>query len=123
MIVRFALLSAIGCSQWPPMSATETVPLDTGAGWDGVVEIFDTRCMPCHSAAQQFGGVVLPDDVLGDIAAGGGSLVAPGDPEASLVVVVIGGTDEPARMPPSGPLPPAEVEAIVAWIAAGATFD
>jgi hypothetical protein len=50
-----------------------------------------------------------------------GPAVIPGDAVNSLLAQRIQGVGKP--MPPSGSLPPAEIQAILDWIAAGAEND
>jgi mono/diheme cytochrome c family protein len=86
-----------------------------------VAEVFERRCVSCHSSKEKKGGLSLAtrDALL----AGGesGPVVVPGKPAESLLLDYITG-DEP-EMPKSGPpLTADEVAAIRAWIAAGAKW-
>jgi hypothetical protein len=110
------LLLCGSCAQWEPI-------LQTDVELDVVLGVLEERCGSCHGVVNQFGGVVLPDYVLIDIASGAGELVVPGDPQASRLAVVIGGTREEATMPPGLRLAPGEIQVIVDWIEHGASID
>jgi mono/diheme cytochrome c family protein len=76
-----------------------------------VLPIFQQRCVQCHGARRQAGGVALStyDDVL--------QAVIPGDPNGTDLVALI----QSGRMPRnSPPLLAAEVQTIISWIEAGA---
>ena len=96
---------------WPTISTTILEPACGTAG--------------CHSQWSQVAGVVLDSRDAGcrtlvtSPPDGYGPFVVPGDPANSQLVYLLRG-DEIARMPPDGPLPPADVDLIVAWIQAGA---
>ena len=79
------------------------------------------RCQGCHGAEEQKGDLRL--DARAAILEGGlsGPAIEPGDPEASLLVEVIGYEDS-LRMPPKSRLPAAEVEALTKWVALGAPW-
>ena len=101
---------------------------------DPAVEAFESRirpllldrCQGCHSAAtgKTSGGLAL-DSRDGWVRGGdSGPAIVPGDPESSLLVAAVRYGEDGPRMPPEdhgGPLPRADVDALVAWVAAGAT--
>jgi len=75
------------------------------------------RCLECHSGPEAKGGLDLATRAA-LLAAGGGGVVRPGDPDRSrLVVRVAAGT-----MPPKHPLPAADREAFRRWVRAGAPW-
>jgi predicted CxxxxCH...CXXCH cytochrome family protein len=91
---------------------------------------FAGSCASCHSAGGAIGGLDLATDphaaVVDAPSAGspGEVLVAPGDPEGSLLFRKIAGTQadgEGSPMPPPSGLDPAVVEVFRAWITDGAT--
>jgi mono/diheme cytochrome c family protein len=82
-----------------------------------------TRCSACHAADEAESGLRL--DSRAGLLAGGdfGPAVVVGDGQASELVRRIRSTADDERMPPDGdPLSPAEIEAIIRWIDAGAPW-
>lgn len=136
--VLFVLLAAAcgGDDPLPPLEPT-FASLDAN--------VFGPRCTaPCHSGGPDIagGGLDLEPDarlaMLGVLAASnkcsdsGMTLLVAGDPDASLAFVKVeakaAGDDPPCGDPmPSGrsrpALPAAQIEALRAWIAAGAPAD
>jgi hypothetical protein len=96
------------------------------AAWAGQYEtlikpILKARCYACHGALKQEANLRL--DTVGAMLKGGdsGAVLRSTDPEASLIVHRITAADPAERMPQEGePLKPEQIEAIKAWIAAGA---
>ena len=80
------------------------------------------HCGECHGddRSRLRGGLVLAD--VASILRGGdtGPVVVPGRPEESSLYLAITYSDPEFQMPPSGPLDPADVEAVRAWIESGA---
>ena len=81
----------------------------------------------CHSALAETAGIVLDtredgfDSLVADPPDGYGAFVRPGDVSSPLMFLLRG--DEVKRMPPDGPLPPADIALVEAWIVAGAEND
>ena len=108
---------------------TDTPPAQTGdtgppapeyeATWTGVQQLFVDHCDRCHPAQQ---GLDLHTAIPYD-AGYYQRLVKPGDPDSSVLwLVVSGGTI--LEMPlDTGLLPLPTVQPIHDWIAAGASFD
>ena len=91
-----------------------------------IAPIFAARCGSCHGAKKQKGKLALHD--AESVLAGGytGAVIAPGDPAASELLrrLRLPAEDEDHMPPPSRPQPTAaEIDAIEAWIEAGAPFD
>ncbi|MDX1944172.1 MAG: DUF1553 domain-containing protein [Pirellulaceae bacterium] len=89
--------------------------------FERVAGIFEKRCLSCHSRDQRQGGLSLAEST--DALAGGesGPAIVAAKPAESLLLDYVMG-DKPA-MPKSGPpLAADEIEAIRAWIAAGAKW-
>jgi hypothetical protein len=82
------------------------------------------RCHECHSAdaGQPRGGLRL--DSLDGMLRGGrsGSVIVPGKPEQSLLVLVITHDPTVAAMPPKGKLRPEQLQALRRWIQLGAPW-
>ncbi len=79
------------------------------------------RCLGCHGAARQKGGLRL--DSRAAILAGGhsGPAVVPGDVKGSLLVDAIN-YGETVQMPPKSRLPDAEIAALTRWVEMGAPW-
>ncbi len=80
------------------------------------------HCQECHGTETQKGGLRL-DSRHNAIELGGdsGEVIAPGDPEASLLIEAIR-YDSFIQMPPSGKLDDAEIETLLDWIRRGAAW-
>lgn len=81
--------------------------------------ILSARCLNCHGPEKQKGGLRL--DSRDAMLKGGetGAAVLPGNAGASALVHALAYTDDP-KMPPDGKLPQEEIDALTAWIQAGA---
>ncbi|WP_425617047.1 DUF1553 domain-containing protein [Anatilimnocola sp. NA78] len=78
------------------------------------------RCYACHGVLKQEGGLRLDTVQLATKGGDSGAAIKAGD-ATSLIIARVSAAEESERMPPEGePLKPAEVEAMKAWIAAGA---
>ena len=92
-------------------------------------DFFETRvrpvlaknCYACHTDAKM-GGLAL--DTREHALKGGksGAVIVPGDPSKSRLAQAISYTDPKLRMPPSGKLADADVEALTTWIKDGAVW-
>jgi hypothetical protein len=104
-----------------PPAKTPAVPAGSPRYFTEVVEpILARRCHECHGGDAAEGGLRL--DSLSRMSTGGrsGPPVVPGVPDESLLVQAVRRVDETFAMPPAGRLAADEIDAIVAWIAAGA---
>jgi mono/diheme cytochrome c family protein len=86
-----------------------------------VLPLFQEQCVACHSATQSLGGWdgSSYEGVMesGDHA----PVVIPGDPEGSLLVQKMLGTQTVgAQMPITQLLPPEQVQVVIEWVLAGA---
>ncbi|MCA9174631.1 MAG: PSD1 domain-containing protein [Planctomycetales bacterium] len=93
--------------------------------WRAASQLLQKRCVSCHGAEKQEGGLRL--DVGQRVLQGGdsGKAVVAGKPAESLLWQRIASSDDEQRMPPPGegaPLAEAERELISAWIRAGAPW-
>jgi len=92
-------------------------------------DFFETRvrpvlaknCYACHTDAKM-GGLQL--DTREHALKGGksGPVIVPGDPAKSRLALALSYTDAKLKMPPSGKLPDADVEALTSWIKDGAVW-
>ena len=79
------------------------------------------RCISCHGALRQEGGLRLDTASLLHQGGASGPAVLPTQTEDSLLIQRVQATDPEQRMPPEGaPLTPAQIQALRDWIAAGA---
>lgn len=90
-----------------------------------IVPLLEQHCGECHLGDARQGGFSM--NTRDDLAAGGDSglagLVA-GKPDESELLRRITSTDPDERMPSDGePLPPAAIERLTAWVAAGGTWE
>jgi mono/diheme cytochrome c family protein len=80
------------------------------------------RCVSCHGALKQKGGLRLDAGAL-ILKGSEHPVVTPGDSARSPLLERVLSTDKEERMPPEGrPLTPAEIERLRAWIDAGASY-
>ena len=109
---------------WPSMaSAAPTADPDRAA-----LEFFENevrpilveQCLGCHGASKQKGDLRL--DSIASIREGGssGSAIDEDDPSLSLLVEAV--RYEGLEMPPDGPLPSEQADAIVRWVELGAPW-
>lgn len=83
-----------------------------------VLPIFAEKCAICHGAAGGWSAATY-DEVMNS--GENAPVVIPGNPEESLLVQKLLGTQTTGGpMPPGGLLPEAEIDLIVRWVAAGA---
>lgn len=103
---------------------------DEPQGYCAVRDTFNAKCTVCHGATSPQGDLDLATDPIAALngvashAYPGRTLVLPGDPDASFLLVKLLGTqtvDEGDEMPPGALLDDAAIAAVRAWIAAGAT--
>ncbi len=86
-----------------------------------VQPILESRCLGCHSAEPQGGLRMDSRQALLKGGKSGPALVA-GDPDASLLVKAVRPHHD-LKMPPAGPLPQREVEALERWVSDGAAWE
>jgi mono/diheme cytochrome c family protein len=124
---RIALLGvSLSIAAGVAITITSTVSAQQASTTPGSVEyytkvvepILEDNCYSCHAESQS-GGLRL--DTFQAILKGGGRgpALVPGDPETSIMIQAIRRTGK-LKMPPRHALEPAEVDALVAWVKAGA---
>ena len=111
----------------PSICQAQSVADDaTPAGFaKSVRPILVARCFGCHQTARSSGRFVMADFQLMIVGGESGQpAIVPGDPDSSYLMELITPVDGEAQMPPGeAALSPTEIEAIRAWIAAGAVDD
>ncbi len=80
------------------------------------------QCYKCHSAqAEKIKGGLVLDSRAGVVKGGDtGAAIAPGDPDASLLIQAVRHLDENVAMPPKKKLPPEQIAALEEWVKMGA---
>ena len=83
--------------------------------------VIAAQCVSCHSDQVKSGGLSLTSRE--GILEGGnrGAAVVPGSPQESILLTAVEQSGD-LKMPPTGPLKPAQVAAFRAWIQAGAVW-
>ena len=116
--MRYGLvfLALVGCDDTLYGQPEETNDLVYSSDWDGVRELSRDLCEVCHVEGGTSPDLVLPAAIEADLEQGGGRLVVPGDPEASLLWTVL----EDGSMPIGAPLSEAQIGHVKAWIEDGA---
>jgi mono/diheme cytochrome c family protein len=118
-----ALIAMVGCGLARPVIAGEPVASLSEAARRfemHVRPVLATRCVKCHGPDKQQGALRV--DTREALLAGGdnGSAIVPGDASASLLIQAV--RYDGREMPPDEPLSEAEVDALTAWVAAGAPW-
>jgi mono/diheme cytochrome c family protein len=120
-------LPVLGCDD-DLLGATEEAV--EGSGYEAVVEIINTNCVSCHSAAgaSSFGNLDLETDPCGALvnmpaSAYDGVLVQPGDHSSSVFWAKVDGSNYGTVMPPAGRMADGNVNIIAQWIDDGAECD
>ena len=82
-----------------------------------ILPIFEQRCSECHGDEEQEEGLKLTTYRAALGGSQNGTVIEPGDPDSSYLVELVVNGQMPKR---ADPLPQAEIDTIIAWIAAGA---
>jgi len=115
MTCRPVVLLALACAL---AGANETAAIDYARD---IKPLFDGRCISCHGALKQKGGLRLDAGALTLKGGKHGAVVKPGVADASALITRLRTADADERMPPEGkPLGEHEIALLRAWIAAGA---
>ena len=83
--------------------------------------ILVNNCQGCHNDEAKMSGLSLASREGAMLGGSRGSAVIPGQVEESLLVEAVRRAGA-LKMPPTGPLPPEDVESLVTWIRSGATW-
>lgn len=125
-------LAAVGCGDGGDNTGdTSADPTGTATGttgtsnvyssdWDGVEALILAECVLCHGPGGSAEFLPFPQSIVDDVNAGTGFLVVPGDPDNSLLWIVLEGSGMSFMPPGSAPLPANEVAHVYEWIEAGA---
>lgn len=81
--------------------------------------ILTQRCMPCHSTQMRLGRLDI-STYAALMAAGRGRVVIPGNPDGSELIQYIKGVKKPQMPQGQPPMPSAETQMLMDWIAGGA---
>ncbi len=107
-----------------PLAAQDSSP-DTHILFETKIRpVLATHCYVCHSAkaAKVQGGLLLDTKVGLTHGGNSGPVIAPGEPDKSLLIHALRYRDKDLQMPPGKPLPPAVVADFENWIRAGAAI-
>jgi ankyrin repeat protein len=115
----FAVYALAAATAFPGLLAAQT-PRKVDFRRD-IQPIFKEKCIGCHGPSQQSAGMRL-DRRSSAMQARGSVRLGPGNSTASMVYLRISGTRYGTRMPPTGPLDPAQIELIKNWIDQGAEW-
>ena len=126
----FGLLFVVGCDDSLMAIEVNDTATEVGSDYCAVQGIFASHCIDCHSASAALGGLDLESDaydalvgVQAEIDAKA-ILVVAGDPSQSLLHTKMSGTqadNQGGVMPSTGQLDALYIDAVGAWITAGAT--
>lgn len=119
--MRLALTLALAATAAPLAAAAEPAAVDPARD---ALPILRRACVECHGPQKQKGGLRLDSRAAALRGGDGGPAVAPGKPgESELLRRVALGKGDDGVMPARGePLTKAQVEALRAWVAAGAPW-
>lgn len=115
----FAVSALAAAAAFPGLLAAQT-PGKVDFRRD-IQPLFQEKCIGCHGPSQQSAGMRL-DRRSSAMQARGAVRLGPGNSAASMVYLRISGTRYGTRMPPTGPLDPAQIEMIKNWIDQGAEW-
>lgn len=128
MLLRAELLSALalplgiglvlqGSPEAPARATVEPEAAAAVSFSQQILPIFQKRCTECHGSDSAEVGLNLSSYETAMAGSDYGTVIEPGDPDASLIIDMISSGD----MPDEGdPVPPEELELIRTWIAEGA---
>jgi hypothetical protein len=118
--VAAAVALALSLGPAPCRCATPLTPAEL-AFERHVRPLLVEHCVGCHGPKKRMGGLRL--DTRAGLVEGGenGPVVKPADPDASRLVQAVRRTGE-LKMPPKKKLKQAEVDAVAAWVKAGAPW-
>lgn len=114
----------VGCqssSEAPAASTTtSTNNAAVGSNFAAVQTTFASKCAGCHGDTNPKDGVSMVSYEAIQRGGSHGPILVAGKPEGSVLVDVLRARNGKKQMPPSGPLPEADIAAVEAWIKDGA---
>src|SRR5207302_214514 len=81
--------------------------------------IFNTSCVSCHNPDKNKAGLDLTSYATALAGSSNGKILQSGDPDASLIYLLVSHQEEPHMPQKSSKLPDAQLEIIRKWIAGG----
>ncbi len=119
----FRLAARIGFCLIPAMSAQPQPPSDAEYFESKVRPVLVENCYQCHGPAAKtvFGNLRIGNREALLKGGDSGPAVVPGQPDDSLLIRAIR-HDGPVKMPPSGKLKAADVDALTEWVKRGAVW-
>ncbi|HEY1065669.1 MAG TPA: c-type cytochrome domain-containing protein [Pirellulales bacterium] len=130
VLATLLLGGAVGAADSVPPADRPAAPQDASHD-TAKVEFFEKKirpllasaCYDCHSANTKPAGGLRVDDRNGLLSGGErGAAIAPGKPEASLLLKAVTHTAEKLKMPPDNKLSDEQVADLTKWIADGAAW-
>ena len=105
------------------LTAATSFAADSSALFEEEVKpLLEARCMACHNAKAQSGGLAMTSREALLTGGNRGAAVVPSDPGASLLIQAVR-QDGDLKMPPGGALSPAEQDLLARWVAGGAVWS
>lgn len=89
--------------------------------FEPAAQVLERHCLRCHAADDPHGGLVLSTKQATFVGGESGPALVPGHPDESLLIQYVSG-DEPLMPQQGPPLTASEIEALRAWIKAGAEW-
>src|SRR5438445_8063202 len=116
-LLPLSMLSSLQAQSTTKLPAPAKLTVDYS---QHVKPILAAKCFGCHGPRQQQSGLRL--DLRQNALRGGdyGVVIVPGQSAESKLIRRLIGSDAGLQMPPTGELPPHEIEVLRAWIDAGA---
>jgi ankyrin repeat protein len=113
----FALIPALPAQNASKLPPPAQIKIDYN---QHVRPILAEKCFGCHGPTQQQSGLRLDRRQLALRGGDYGAVINPGKSESSKLIQRVSGPDAGLQMPPTGPLDPAEIGILRAWIDQGA---
>lgn len=123
LISSFMIVLALpGISVFADENSSEITPAQAEFFEKKIRPVFANNCYECHGEEEQEASLRL--DKYAFVIKGGdtGPAVVPGDPKKSEIVDAILYDPDGYQMPPSGKLPQADIDNIIAWVKMGAPW-
>ena len=115
------VVGALAADQKAPAPGGEITPEAREFFEKSVRPILIENCYACHGSKQQLGGLRFDEREAVFKGGQGGPIIVPGDLEKSRLIQAVRRTGD-LKMPPSGKLPPAEIDALTRWVKMGAPW-